>query len=296
MVAPRTSVSGNPLRRDSRIIMTIAAYLTPRQIDVVTQVLGRANLFRARSWEDLDWRLGNAGATLALIDPAADGSMNVCAAIRILTCHGSTPVVAYVTLTYENLSAVARLSRHGLAGVLLSPQEDDGAELHKLLKRFTGDRVAHGFLALVEARLRGLEPRLFVAVQDVFERPERYKTATDIARESNLSTKHLYRAFKKAQLGTPRKLLTAAKVLRGFAYLQERTEPIHCVCTKLGYSGTRAFSIQVRKIFGCSPSDLRRVPKSRHILEYVFEWLYKPPGQVLRRFRAPEACCSSLGA
>lgn len=266
--------------------MHVAAFLPSNRIQLIRQFFRRTELFSAASWEDLNQRLGNRGADLALIDPSAEGVMNLDAATTILRRHRATPVVAYVTATNDNLSAVARLSRYGLADVLLSPYGDDGVKLFEMVQRFAGHRLAHAFLGVVEAQLGRLQPALYRAAQDVFERPHRYQTAVDIAHESNLSTKVVYRAFNRAQLGTPSRFVTASKVLRGVAYLRETGQPVWSVGRKVGYSRPRVFSKQFKEVFGCSPSSFRRSSNEIDVLERVLEWLYKPPAQVLARGRA----------
>jgi AraC-like DNA-binding protein len=264
----------------------IAAFLPQDKIDVVQQFFDRTELFTARSWNELESRLNGSGAELALIDPAADGEMNLAAASTILAKYPSTPVVAYVTVTCDNLSAIAGLSRLGLAEVLVSPDSDEGDRVLKTVQRITGHRLAHALLAVVEARLGALEPRLFRAVQDLFERPHRYQTIDDLARESHCSRKCIHRAFKSAQLGTPRKFLTAARVVRGAAYLTDSKEPVQEVGKKSGYSRSRAFSKSFKEVFGSSPSVFRRVLGGPDVLEHVLEWLYKPPVHVLRKARS----------
>jgi AraC-like DNA-binding protein len=224
----------------------------------------------------LESRLATPGIELVLVDPSADGTMNVGAIARILNRNLPVPVVAYVTLTNENLKAVMQLYKYGLSEALLHPFSEKRLPFREFANRCAGNRVAYGFLGLFQNRLMRLEPRLVGALMDLFERPHRYDTAADIGRESALSPKRVYRALTKAQLGTPKKLVIAAKILRGYAYLRETRGPIRSVSEKLGYGMPRSFSEQTFEILGCSPSRLRKDPNAAEVITKVMEWLYKP--------------------
>lgn len=256
--------------------MTIAAFLPRPNADYIRRFLPAGAVEVAASWTQLESRLAKPGIRLALVDPSADGTMNVGAVVRILNRNLSVPVVAYVTLTNENLKAVMRLSKCGLSEAMLHPLSPKHLSLREFASRCSGNRVAYGFLGLVQTRLMWLDPRLVGAITDLFERPHRYDTAADIGRESALSPKRVYRALTKAQLGTPKKLVIAAKILRGYAYLRETRAPVGLVSRKLGYAIPRSFSEHTFEILGCSPSELRRDPNAAEVITKVIEWLYKP--------------------
>lgn len=230
----------------------------------------------APNWSDFESFLSRPNVRLGLIDPAADGTMNLAAVERILDRRRSIPIVAYVDLSNEKLKAIGALAKRGLSRAFVHPQRDEGVRILEITRRLPGDKLAYEFLGIVEARLALLEPHLFRAVQDLFERPHRYETAADIGRECGLSIKHLYRAFRKAQLSTPKKLVTTAKILRGYAYLQDTGELIRTVSRRLGYARPRVFSEQITEIFGYPPSRLRKNLDPSEVLLNLIEWLYKP--------------------
>ena len=254
----------------------IAAFLTPSIAASISKNIPEGALLLARDWGEFDSYLANPNVKLGLVDPAAEGVMNLAAATRILNRRGPVPILAYVDLRNEELKAIAVLARHGLTKALLHPSRDNGAQLLEIARHSSAQRFAYAFLGLLETRLAQLGPDLFRAIQDLFERPQRYETATDIGREGGLSTKHVYRAIRKAQLGTPKKLVTAAKVVRGYSYLRDNDDLIRSVSKCLGYSRPRVFSEQITDIFGYPPSGLRRNLDATDVLINLMEWLYKP--------------------
>jgi AraC-like DNA-binding protein len=209
------------------------------------------------------------------VDPSAEGDMNIAAVSRILKRHREAPVAAYVPLSCENLKAVLYLSRRGLREVFVHPLIDDGKQLSAFARRLAGHHLAYEFLGLFETRLVCLQPRLVSALTDLFERPHRYETAGDIGRESHVSTKCIYRVFQKAGLGTPRRFVAAAKLLRGYAYLRNSSDLIGSVSKEVGY-GARAFSSQIFEIFGCSPVRLRKEANFTEVITQLVEWVQKP--------------------
>jgi len=255
--------------------MPIAAFLPLASADHVRVRLAEQITF-ANSWEELAQFISNAGVELVLVDPSAGGEMNLAAAARIQKTFQTTPFVAYVEMSHENMKAVFYLSGCGLRDVFLHPLLDDGRKLSEFARRQCGHRLAYEFLGLFETRLARLEPSLVSTVKDLFERPQRYETAADIGAESKLSTKCVYRALQKAGMGTPRKLVTVAKVLRGYAYLRKGGALISSISREIGYNRSRVFSQQVTDIFGCSPARIRAEANVEEVLLQLVEWLYKP--------------------
>lgn len=273
--------------------MTIVAFLPAANADYLCRTLVVNDLILATSWSDLESHFSNPATSLALVDPSAEGDMNIAAVSRMLKHYRDTPVAAYVPLTCENLKAVLYLSARGLRQVFLHPLIDDGTQLCVFARRLAGHQLAYEFLGLFETRLPNLNPRLVSALTDLFERPQRYTSAADIGRESDLSTKCVYRAFAKAGLGTPRKFVTAAKLLRGYAYLRDGGDLIESVSKEVGY-GARTFSSQVFEIFGCSPVRLRKEANFTEVVTQLVEWVQKPDRRGdAREVRAQDAIAES---
>ena len=60
----------------------------------------------AQSWDEVDTIVREKPVTALILDPAADGVMNVEAVMRLLKQYPSLPIVAYVTLNASSFGAV----------------------------------------------------------------------------------------------------------------------------------------------------------------------------------------------
>jgi AraC-like DNA-binding protein len=256
--------------------MTIAAFLASDTAAFLRQKLPADEIFFARSWGELDSRIQEPEVSLVLLDPFADGALRIPTVTAIMNRHWAVPVAAYCPLRNENFHTLLGLSRDGLAHVFFHPLLDDGKCLLEMAYRLAGLRLANEFLATMETRLVKLEPRLLCAVMDLFKRPYRYSTGADIGRQSQMPMRHVYRDFDKAQIGTPRKFVAVAKLLRGYSYLSQSRDSVESIGKRLGYDQPRLFSVQIGEVFGCSASKLRKDPHVEEIKTQLLEWLYRP--------------------
>ena len=257
--------------------MAIAAFLASDTTQFLRDGISAAEIHFARSWKDLESQIQRPRVDLVLLDPCADGALRIPAVTEVLNRYPTIPVAAYCTLRYENFHALLTLYQRGLAHVFLHPLRDNGKSLLEMSRRLGARRLAYQFLATIETRLVTLEPRLLCAVLDLFERPHRYETGADIGRQCQLHPRYVYRALQKANIGTPKKLVTVAKVLHAFSYLSQSTESVASISKTLGYSRPQLFSVQVTETLGCSASKLRRDANVLEIETQLIEWLYRPP-------------------
>lgn len=230
----------------------------------------------AGCWQELEVFVSDSRVTTAVIDPAADGKMDVDSVIGLMISQTSLPVFAYVPPTPWHLKAIFKLSKHGLKGVFLHALPKLDLKFSKTVKAVEAKRFAFDFLSRFETRLTALPPELSRAVQDLFERPNRYERAADIATQAGVPVKALYRHFDSARIGTPNKLITAAKVLRGYTTLRSSLCTIRGVSDAVGFENSKRFRSRTATIFGCSPKKLRTETNSEEVVLHLIEWIYKP--------------------
>jgi AraC-like DNA-binding protein len=122
--------------------------------------------------------------------------------------------------------------------------------------------------------------------------------------EAGVAIVSVYRNLDAAQLGSPKRLLIAAKVLRGFGYLRDPGYSVLDVSIKLGYKTARIFSQHWVSVFGHTPARVRTRLSDEAAIEGVMRWLRagddglsfgddldRPPGHNgsrRRRHRRPE--------
>jgi AraC-like DNA-binding protein len=255
--------------------LIIAAFLSPETEAVVKRVQCFEPRF-AHSWQSLDKTLDTPDISFALIDPAADGQMNVGAVANLMRRHAAIAFAAYCGLRADNFRPLLQLLSEGLSEVFIHPLREEGSELVRAAQRLCASRVAERFLLAAETRVARLDPGLQLALKDLFERPHRYTSGSDIARQCSMSRRSLYRAFDSAGLGTPKKFVTIAKVLRGYSHLRNTRKTVEQISIALGYTNGRDFSAQCVDIFRCSASRLRQEENPPDVVTALIEWLYRP--------------------
>ncbi len=94
--------------------------------------------------------------------------------------------------------------------------------------------------------------------------------------EAGLAIVSVYRNLDAAQLGSPKRLLIAAKVLRGFSYLRDPGYSVLDVSMKLSYKTARIFSQHWVSVFGVTPARVRNRLTDDEAIESVLRWLGAP--------------------
>ena len=265
--------------------MVLAAFVPAPVVSNLRKVAADDTIVFARSWEELESIARFQAPSVLVLDPAADGTMNCAAVIRLMRSSPATPALAYVTLTGKNVRAVVELSKHGLTdAVLHSPS--DPIQFQKALDRARAHSHARELLGWMERPLSILPPSVRRALLDVFQRPYRYCTASDIAIQGGVSTKSLYKMFRNAELGSPKHFLIVAKLFCGHTYLRESGLSVGQAAAKIGCPHTSSFTKYCLEVFGCPSSVLAREPSREEVMKALLEWIYKPIRQEQHRANA----------
>lgn len=262
--------------------MSVLIFLPERLRAHVRHVLVKEKeILIANSWEELDTVIREKPVTAVVLDPAADGVMNINGVLGILSRYPSLPVVAYVVLNQASFTAVTQLSKQGLESVVLHRFEDAPERFRATLERARTNPLAIQALSALKPQLTRLPVKLAQAVDEMFESPHRYLRANDLAMSAEMSSVRLYRNFEVAGLGSPKKLLVAAKLLRGYGYLKDPGYSIRDVAKKLGYRNPRIFGEHSSDVFGLRPSRLRTHLTPDAAVERLVAWLDlgKTPGK-----------------
>lgn len=227
----------------------------------------------AKSWDEVDTLVREKPVTALVLDPAADGVMNVEAVMKLLKQYPSLPIVAYVTLNHSSFGAVLQLSRAGLQNVVLQRFEDSPQRFRETVERARGNPLKSKMLGALRPHLSVLPRKLVTTLEEVFEWPHRYSSGQDIALRAEMSTVGTYRAFSSAGLGSPKRMLRAAKLLKAVGYLQDRGYSVRDVAKKVGYRNARIFAEHTLDVFGLTPSRVRSHLAPDDAIEKLTAWL-----------------------
>jgi AraC-like DNA-binding protein len=254
--------------------VSIAAFLPTRLLTHVKHVFAdEEELLIASSWQELESLIRRKPVSVVILDPAADATMNVGAVEGLLKRYPSLPLIAYVTLHAPQFKAVAQLGRLGLKEVVLHRFDDAPEGFRERVERVEGNALTHDVIEALRDRLGQLPRQLAVTVENLFEQPHRYTSALDLAMEAGVAIVSVYRNLDAAQLGSPKRLLIAAKVLRGFGYLRDPGYSVLDVSIKLGYKTARIFSQHWVSVFGLTPARVRTRLTDEAAIEGVMRWL-----------------------
>jgi AraC-like DNA-binding protein len=257
--------------------LSVAAFLPTQLLAHVKHVFAdERELLVASSWDELESLIRRKPVSVVILDPSADGTMNVDAVAGLLKRYPSLPLIAYVTLHAPAFNAVAQLGRLGLEDVVLNRFDDAPERFRERVEQVQGNALTHTVLEAIGQGLRQLPRRLSVTIENLFDQPHKYMNALDLAMEAGIAIVSVYRNLETARLGSPKRLLVAAKVLRGFGYLRDPGYSVLDVSIKLGYKTARIFSQHWVSVFDVTPARVRTRLTDDAAIESVLRWLGAP--------------------
>jgi AraC-like DNA-binding protein len=257
----------------SATALSVAAFLPSRLLTHLRHVfVDEPELLVASSWEELESFIRRKPVSVVILDPSADGTLNVGAVAGLLKRYPSLPLIGYVTLHAPAFKAIAQLGRLGLEDVVLHRFDDAPERFLERIEQVQGNSLTHRVIEELHDSLRQLPRQLYVKIENMFDQPHRYSSALDLAGDG-VAIVGVYRNLDAAGLGSPKRLLIAAKVLRGFGYLRDPGYSVLDVSFKLGYKTPRIFSHHWVSVFGVTPARVRRRLTDEAAVEHVLSWI-----------------------
>lgn len=257
----------------SATALSVAAFLPARLLAHLKHVFAdEPELLVASSWQELESFIRRKPVSVVILDPSADGTLNVGAVAGLLKRYPSLPLIGYVTLHAPAFKAIAQLGRLGLEDVVLHRFDDAPDRFLERIEQVQGNSLTHRVIEELHDSLRQLPRQLYAKIENMFDQPHRYSSALDLAGDG-VAIVGIYRNLDAAGLGSPKRLLIAAKVLRGFGYLRDPGYSVLDVSIKLGYKTARIFSHHWVSVFGVTPARVRRRLTDEAAVEHVLRWI-----------------------
>jgi len=197
-------------------------------------------------------------ADVAVVDPAADGTIRTGEIVELTRRYPSLPVVVYTALSAPSLRAIVELAKQGVHQVVLYRFDDDPRRFGELLQQQPGVALSDDLLSHLAGPLARLPSGLARAIERMFQRPGRFLVAEDLAAAAGMPRRTLYRTLAVTGFASPSTLVRGARLLRAYAYLRDAGHSAEDVAAKLGYSSRQLFARHVREFFGVRPTELRR--------------------------------------
>jgi len=257
--------------------LSIAVFLPPQLVTHVRHVfMHEADFFVAGSWDDLDGIIRREALDVLIVDPSADGVVNIDAVAGILNVFPSLPLVGYVMLTATSFGAIAQLSRRGLVHVVLHKFGDSRERLQQTIARVRVHPPSQRLMKIMGPALKRVPINLARSIGEMFDKPHRYSSVLDIALAAQLPPVSVYRYLEGVRLTSPKKLLIAAKMSRGLTYLRDPGYSVSDVAVKLGYRHPRIFTSHAIEVFEQTPSRIRSRMTEEDATTMLVRWVTMP--------------------
>lgn len=238
--------------------VTIITFLAEQQQAYVAGLfMNDKEVLAAHSWEELRTIVTRKSVTLLIFSLAADESANVDSAAEFMERYPSVPVIVYATLDHVSIRAIIDLSHRGLLSIVLEGFDDSPERFRALVNQVRANPFGAPALSGLQRKLTALPVRLARAIEELFQMPHRFVRAHDLASAAGISLAALYRGLATVQLGSPRRLIVAAKLMQGIGYLEDPGLSVTEVARKLGYTRSRIFCQHSVEVLGVTPSRIR---------------------------------------
>jgi AraC-like DNA-binding protein len=226
----------------------------------------------ADSWDRLETLIRVEPLSVVIFNPAADGTLDVSRACRLIRKYGSIPFVAYVPLDAPFVRCIAHMANDGLQDLVVYRSNDSPIRFRETLLRATSIEELGTLVASLESGLSRLPHPLSQVLLDTLRQPHKYASAQDIAFAAGMTVSGLYRSFRVAGLSSPKSFLVGARVFRGYLYLRDTGFSVRDVASKLGYTHPRIFSHQIESVLGGPPSKVRRAINPAEVAGLLLAW------------------------
>ncbi len=256
----------------------IGVLLRSRELRLLERATaGAFHIVGVSEWGDLHLAIKRAPLRMILVDPVFHGFFDEPAVVRLMTLYPFLPLVVYVKTDAAAFRGIAKLSRAGLEHVVIDSFDDSPEQLGGLVRRLCEDPLAAAVIARIRDQLRELPLVLAVTVEDLFESPEQFHSAFEVARESGIPMARVYRSLEVAGLRSPKSLLLASRALRAYSYLRNPGHMVQDVSGKLGYFQPRILSKHFHEVFGLNPGHSRQRLSAAEAVDRLVKFIRTDP-------------------
>jgi AraC-like DNA-binding protein len=262
-----------PIPRDSVVVFARSDFVSHLRTVLTTE-----NVAYPRSWNELRSSLSTPTVRTLIIDPLVGSVSNGRPLFDVARSFPKVAFVAYAAFDAESFRATAMLSSSGphFFEVLIHAHDIAYHRVAQAIVRANAHHLVTEVVGPLERGVGRLPQGVREAVFDLFARPGRYADVSDLAIQSCSTVQTLYRQFHDADLGTPKRLVTLARICRGYLLLRTSDALARDVAASVGYHRATTFTENCAEIFGCGPSALRRTDDEQEIALTLLDWLYKP--------------------
>jgi hypothetical protein len=191
-----------------------------------------------------------------LVDPEVATDKNLAEFLRRLS-NVSQPLIIYTSLSRISASAIASLSAHSLAGVVLRNYDDSPDLLRNSLARVPIEFFGAQMVERLGPRVDALPASLRRATTAVFCSARLLRSVTEYATLSGLTRRSVDRWLRRVGLSPAKWIVSTAQFLRAYPLLQSPQLPFAAVSRVTGYGSVRALRHNALVLTGYELKHLR---------------------------------------
>lgn len=226
----------------------------------------------AQNWADVTSRLREGPVDVLFVDPETSPIPVTPIVSQILGTFPSVVVTVYSQLTPSTVVVVHELSKVGLHHVVLRQYDDEPSRVRLFLATVPNRQLIPLVFRTLDAELSRLPTIAVQRVRDVFESPGTIRSVDEFASYMALSRTRLYELFTEVGLGSPKRLLIAARLLRAYIYLRDPGNAFSQVAAKAGFVDERVLR-RYLAVFDMSVAQLRQCSKGDFIVSKLTDWI-----------------------
>lgn len=230
----------------------------------------------ADSWETLETLIRLEPLSVVVLNPAADGTMDISRACKLIRRFSSIPFVAYVPLDAPFARGIAHMSNDGLQDLVVVRANDSPVHFRETLTRVSSIHELGEMVDALQPWFKRLPATLTQVLIDTLRQPHKYASAEAIAAAAGMTVSALYRAFRSARMNSPKSFVVGAHVFRGYLYLKDIGFSIRDIASKLGYTHPRIFAHQTESVLGEPPSRIRHSLAMETAVQRLVSWFSSP--------------------
>lgn len=250
--------------------MEVAARLSPPLLSHLRIALDDEHtLIVADDWRGLVDVARTRPIDVAVVDPRADGKIEVEEIRTLLGRYPTLPIVVYTSLTPETLKATVELAKCGVQHVILRGFDDEPRRVRELIERVPAHQLGDIVLRGMEPRLDGAPQLLRRAIGQLFDAPHAFHGVEDLAAAAGMTRRNLDRWLDRVGLASARTLILGARLTRAMHYMRDPGYLLDDITRKLGYASPRLFARQVRAATGLTPTMLREHVEPEKFMEQL---------------------------
>ncbi len=240
--------------------MHVAACVQPAKLVRLQGAAGNQHrVHAALDWAHADSIIRRQPVDVLVVDPQFDSSSDArsdrISALR--RRYRALPMIVYSVLAAQTLRPLVDLGREGLEQLILYGLDDDPQHLREILERQPGIVLSERLLFLIERPLSRIPARLSAAIERLIRNPSAFISVPDLAAAAAVPRRSLYRHFERAGLVSPRELVSAARVLRAYAFLREPSYSLEAVASHVRFTDAETMTEAMKWGVGMTPGRAR---------------------------------------